>query len=130
MNNTCCSTSFSDYVVQCPDSITIHTLNLDPSTPYLVKILSPVFGAIEVEATTDADGYLVIDIDELPDGFIQAFSGSFNFSVYPLPADGEQIDACIPINLLLAKYYDAVTIEVKIGTLTKSKIGCPLPSEG
>lgn len=129
----CCSPSaFPDYIIQCSDVITIHALNLDPLIDYRVRILSPIFGTIEVDATTNSDGYLEIECSDLPAGFLNAHSGSFQFSVYNVPDDpNDQSDSCDPIKLLLAKYYESVSIDVRPGTLVKSKIACPaLPTGG
>jgi hypothetical protein len=109
--------------------ITINALNLDPSVDYVVRILSPIFGAIEVTASTNADGYLEIQCSDLPPGFLNAHSGSFSFSVYNVPTvEGDELDNCAPIKLLLAKYFESVSIDVRIGSAVKSKIACPVPS--
>lgn len=125
----CCAPSaFEDKIVQCPESITIHTLNLEASTEYRVKIVSAIFGIIEVDAETDANGYLVIDIVDLPEGFMTQYSGTFNISVYPMPSVDEEADACEPISLLLARKYEVVSLSIESGTAVKSKVACPLPS--
>lgn len=126
-NTCCCSTTFRDYVYQCPDSITIYTLNLEADTDYTVLIQSHLFGSIALTATTDADGYLVIDIADLPEGFINQHSGDFSIKVFEFTEEDTDLAACAPVRLLLAKYYDDIVIHAKHGDAVKSTIACELP---
>lgn len=126
-HSCCCTTTFRDYVYQCPESITLFTLNLAAETDYTVLISSPLFGAVQITATTDIDGYLVIDLDDLPAGFINVHSGDFQISVFEFTDIGLDLAACSPIKLLLAKYFDHVEIHSIAGDAVKSTIGCELP---
>lgn len=124
--DACCVNAFSDFVLQCPETITIYTLNLTPSTTYRIMITSPVFGSVSIEADTDVDGYLVIDIDDLPPGFLVQYTGGFTLHVFPSTA-GLSVSTCDPIDLLLARKYKQVQVDMQPGSAVKDTVGCPLP---
>lgn len=120
----CCDKTFSDYIAQCPAGITLYTLNLTPSTDFLVVIASSVFGSISVVATTNEDGYLFIDGDDLPEGFLNQYSGTFKLRVYEITSTPYE---CSEVKLMLGRRYDNVELELKSGAYVKDYVGCPAP---
>jgi len=129
MNTSCCcTTSFRDYVYQCPQTITINTLNLPIDTEYTVLVKSEMFGAVAIPGETNADGQLVIDLIDLPVGFINQYAGEFSISVYNETEVDADLETCTPVRLLIGKYFDDVVIHAKHGDAIKSVIGCAIPS--
>lgn len=127
MNTQCCCTkTFSDYVIQCPESLTVYALNLEPATEYTVLLKSAIFPSKQIDTTTDANGYIVIPIIDLPEGFLNQYSGEYELFVYEKTEDETELDACAPIRLLIAKYFDNISFHVKPGDAVKSRIGCPV----
>lgn len=76
-----CSTCFKTSIPACTDEILIK-LGLEADTPYLLRITDQVPSKTELEITSDGSGYLTIDTDDLPDGFLNPFTGSFTIEIF------------------------------------------------
>lgn len=119
-----CQNIFSDFIVQCPDSIKINSY-LDPATEYKWVITDKFDKQYSGFATTDADGHLEIPVDELPDGLLTSFSGQFKLEIFSTTGVYGQ-EQCDKVFIPLAKNYDSIVFEVKAGNNIKDNIGCEI----
>lgn len=110
-----CTECFSDYLVQCVDSIRVFA-QLEPLTAYTWVVIDKFDKQYSHEFTTDADGFWEIDIDDLPEGLLTQFSGVFILQV--------QDAGCKPIKFKIAQEYDCVMFELRGGSRLKNTIGC------
>lgn len=117
-----CSEVFTDYLVQCPESIKINSY-LDPTTEYKWIITDKFGKEYAGYITTDADGKFEIPIDELPEGLLTSYSGEFELRVYATSGVYGQ-ETCDHVHIPLAKNYESVRFEIKAGTNQKDNIGC------
>lgn len=110
-----CHNCFSDFIVQCPDEIRVYA-QLQPTTMYTWVITDKFDHQWSHEFTTDADGFWIIPIDQLPAGLLTQYSGHFKIEV---------IDQdCKPIKFKVASEYTCIDLTVKGGTRIKDNIGC------
>lgn len=113
-----CSTCFEDYVVKCNEAISVFAQlpALSPYDTYKWVISDKFDHKYEGEFITDENGFWEIDVDDLPDGLLTEFSGSFKLEVFD--------SGCKPVKFKIAQDYDCISFDVKAGTFTKDSIGC------
>lgn len=119
-----CNTCFEDILAKCPESIRVFAQL--PSLPlydsYRWIITDKFDRKYEGSFIVDGDGFWSIPVDELPDGLLTEYSGSFKLEVL----DGD----CKPIKFKIAKEYDCISFEVKAGTFVKDNLGCEFTCVG
>lgn len=113
-----CDTCFTDYIVQCNDAINVFA-KLEPDAPYQWVITDKFDKQYAGTFTTDADGFWQIPVDDLPEGLLTEYSGTFTLQVF---ADAYACDE--PIRFLIAQSYDCITFNVRGGTRIKDSLGC------
>jgi hypothetical protein len=112
---TTCCTCFTDYIVQCPDEIQVYA-QLQPTTMY-TWVITDKFGKQWSDSfTTDADGFWVIPVADLPAGLLTEFSGSFKLEVID--------QSCKPVKFKIAQEYTCIAFSIKGGTRVKDNLGC------
>jgi hypothetical protein len=113
----CCSTTFTDYLGTCPDDIIYVNTPLTVGTTYYWKITDK-FGNEYTGSSTVTDATkLAIDASTLPEGLLSKHAGQMVIQVYR----DEYYQILQP--LLMSKYYEGVTFEVKHNTSDKSTLG-------
>lgn len=110
---TCC---FDDYIVKCDDEINVFA-KLTPATSYQWVITDKFERQYSGDFTTDADGFWVIPVADLPAGLLTEFSGSFKLEVYQ---DGN----CMPVPFLIAQKTDCIMFNIAAGDRIKNNLGC------
>lgn len=118
-----CSSNFFDYLVSCPDNIRVNVKL--PILPYVFYnwIITDKFGnQFSGDLQSDEEGYY-IPVDQLPDGSLTAYSGSFSIQFYQSGVE------CKAVPFLAAKYYDKMNFEVQPGTRVKDYLGCAFECE-
>lgn len=112
-----CTWCFEDYVVKCDDEINVFA-KLTPTTNYKWVITDKFDRQYSGDFTTDADGFWVIPVADLPPGLLTEFSGQFKLQVF------EGDSNCTPINFLIAQMTDCITFNVAAGERIKNNLGC------
>ena len=110
-----CACCFEDYLAKCNTEITVYA-KLSPTTDYRWVITDKNDKKYEGDFTTDADGFWVIPVDQLPPGLLTEYSGQFTLQVYD--------DGCKPVKFLIAQEHDCIDFTVKGGTFVKENLGC------
>jgi len=110
-----CNTCFEDYLVQCNSDVNVNA-QLAPLSDYTWIITDKFDKQYSGEFTTDTDGFWQIPADDLPDGFLTQFSGTFKLQV--------QDASCKPVKFKIAQEYDCISFALKGGTRVKDTIGC------
>lgn len=111
---TCC---FEDYLVKCSTNINVFA-KLQPATAYLWVITDKFERQYQGDFTTDADGFWVIPVADLPAGLLTEFSGEFKLQVYPTT------DNCAPVKFQVSQITDCIVFGVRAGTREKDNLGC------
>lgn len=111
-----CSTAFHDYLVSCEDAILINT-QLTPSTDYQWVITDKFGNQYSGTGTTDAEGRLSVEVEDLPAGLLNPYGGAFTLWV--------QNTDCQRVPLKMARNYDEIVFDVKPGSRIKDELGCP-----
>lgn len=110
---TCCC--YEDFISDCIDSFTIDA-GLTPETEYKV-IIENKFGQLYIEMiTTDAEGVLIIDLAQYPEGMFNVYAGNFNIRVV-LDCDDQPL-------VFDGKEYTCIDLTVKRSTDLKDAIPC------
>lgn len=118
--NTQCTNCFTDYIVQCNETINVFA-KLAPNETFKWVITDKFDHQYEGEFTTDVNGFWQIDVDDLPEGLLTDYSGNFKLQVYP----NEAYYSCDePISFQIAQTFDCITFNVRGGNRTKANIGC------
>src|SRR5688572_8856200 len=112
---TCC---FVDFIDKCEESLTLNVY-LTPDTEYRWVITVKLENKYEGTATADADGHLVIPVEDLPPGMLTQYSGYFKIHIL-------DAESCTPIKFKIAGEYDCIDFSVSGGTFVKDFIGCPI----
>lgn len=107
---------FHDYIVQCTTELQVNAL-LAPATQYK-WVIRGRFGEYSGYQTTDGNGFFSIPIIDLPEGLLTSYSGEFTLSVL------DAVDTCRSQQFKIAKYYDEICFEVRMGTIEKNNLGC------
>jgi len=119
--------TFTDYLVDCPESIKVNAL-LEPATQYQWVIKDKFGNEHAGTGFSDGNGFLSIDVDDLPAGLLTSYSGDFTLFLYKYPNLGQ------PISFKIADYYDAICFNIKPGNRIKSELGvgfdCVAPGGG
>lgn len=110
-----CGHTFFDHISNCNTAIRVNAL-LQPATPYTWCIRDKFDKEYTGVSISNADGFIDIDLVDLPDGFFTPFSGSFCLTIL----DGQ----CHKIDFKMTKYYDEIHFDVKGGTRVKDALGC------
>lgn len=113
-----CNTCFEDYVAKCNTAIAVYgqLASLPLYESYTWVITDKFDRKYEGSFQVDENGFWEIPVDELPDGLLTEYSGSFNLQVYD--------QGCKPVKFKIAQEYDCISFEVKAGTFTKDFLGC------
>lgn len=113
-----CNTCFEDTLAKCNDTIRVYAQL--PALPlyssYRWVITDKFRNKYEGSFTPDPDGFFDIPVDELPEGLLTQYSGSFSLQVYG--------DGCKPVSFKIAGEYDCATFDIQGGTFVKDTIGC------
>jgi hypothetical protein len=110
-----CNSCFQDYLAKCNLAIQVYA-QLAPLSDYRWIITDKFGNKYQGEFTTDANGFWVIPVDELPSGLLTQYSGEFTLQV--------QDAGCKPVKFKAAQEYDCISFTVKGGTYEKDTIGC------
>lgn len=114
-----CKKYFDDWVCSClygPSEITILTTLAAGS--YTAAFRSPSGSVFTAPAVANAQGDLVIQLEDLPDGFLNPYIGDIFLDLYT----DETLCDRVPIPVRAT--YDTIAIEVKPGNSGKMTIGC------
>lgn len=113
-----CTDCFEDILAKCNDTIKVYAQL--PALPVYSSyrwVISDKFGhQYEGSFVPDEDGFFEIHVDELPDGLLTSYSGSFTLQVYD--------DSCKAVKFKMAGEYDCVGFEIRGGTFVKDSLGC------
>lgn len=118
-----CQKSYKDYIIGSPDSVTVHVL-LQPDTSYLWELTDGQRNIYQQEFTTDGDGYGVIDMSVLPEGFANAYQAPLIIRVKLSDAE------CTHVPLVIVQRFQEIQMGFRAGTATKDWIGCPIEPPG
>lgn len=110
-----CHNCFTDYLSNCGTTLTINTI-LHSTANYKWVITDKFDQKYSGDVISNADGGIVIQTSELPDGFLNNYAGDFKLEI--------QDATCKPIKFLIASEYDCIGFTVKGGTFVKDEIGC------
>lgn len=111
---TCC---FEDYIVKCGVAINVYA-KLTPATNYKWVITDKFERQYEGAFTTDADGFWVITVAELPAGLLTEVSGDFRLQVFAVDEN------CAPVKFQIAQITDCINFTIHAGTRVKDNLGC------
>lgn len=113
-----CDTCFPDFIAKCNEAINVYAQL--PSLPlyssYKWVITDKFDNKYEGSFVVDENGFWEIAVEDLPEGLLTQYSGSFNLEVYD--------ESCKPVKFKIAQEYDCIQFTVKGGTFTKDYIGC------
>lgn len=116
-----CNDCFYDYIVRCLENLYVNA-QLAPATTFTWIITDKFDHQYQGTFTTDAAGFWVIPVEDLPAGLLTEFSGEFRLQV---------LDAgCKPIKFKIAQEYDCITFGVRGGTRIKDTLGCEFTCMG
>lgn len=118
-----CQKSYSDYIIGSPEEVTVHVL-LQPDTVYLWELTDGQKNIYHQEFTTDSDGFGVIDMSGLPEGFANAYQAPLTIRVKV--ADSE----CTYVPLVIAQRFLQIQMSFRAGTGNKDWIACPIQPPG
>jgi len=110
-----CTTCFEDFIAKCNLEIQSY-LQLAPLTDYKWVITDRRDLKYQGDFTTDADGFWVIPVDQLPPGLLTEFSGLFTLEVQDL--------GCKPVKFKAAQEFYCAQFTIKGGTYEKNTLGC------
>lgn len=115
-----CNCTFYDYLGTCPDDIIYINTPLTEGQTYYWKITDK-FGNEYTGSAVATATQLPIDTSGLPTGLLNKHGGTKLVEVY--------MDAGYTIRrpLLMSKYYDGVTFDVRHNTSNDSDLGTQLP---
>lgn len=85
---TTCETCYQIKLPSCVDSILLKA-GLDPSNAFTWVITDKFGNKYSKEVTSDVNGYITIDVDDLPEGLLTPFSGTFELAI--LNSGGETV---------------------------------------
>lgn len=113
-----CETCFPDYIAKCNDAIRVYAQlpALAAYQNYRWVITDKFQNKYEGAFVVDENGFWEIDVDDLPEGLLTEYSGSFRLQVYD--------QSCAPVKFKVAKDYDCINFEIKGGTFVKENLGC------
>jgi len=112
---TSCACCFTDFIAKCNLELQVYA-QLTPLSDYRWIITDKFGKKYQGDFTTDADGFWVIPVDQLPAGLLTEFSGQFSLEV--------QDSGCKPVKFKIAQEYDCIDFTVKGGTYEKNTLGC------
>lgn len=115
--HTQCDNCFTDYIVQCNDTINVFA-KLQPNEQYYWVITDKFTRQYAGDFTTDVNGFWAIPVTDLPEGLLTEYSGTFTLQVF---ADAY---ACSPLTFLIAQEYDCLVFNIRAGTRVKNNLGC------
>jgi hypothetical protein len=112
-----CSSSFHDYLVQCPDGITVNLVaDAGPYSALRWLIIDKFSNEYSGNLITNGNGGFTIPVDELPEGLLTSYSGVFELKVL-------DVDNNRPIPFYIAGSYDSIVFEVRRGDYIKNELG-------
>lgn len=114
-----CNEFFEDYISNCNDNIEVNAA-FDPLTLLKWVLTAPNGNEYYGEATTEADGQLLIPVADLPAGLLNQYAGMFKLQFFDTPYQ------CRKVNFVIGKQYDAIAFIIKAGNNQKPNLGCPL----
>jgi len=110
----CC---FIDTLAKCETEIQVNAM-LEPASWYRWVITDKFDNRYEGEMLTDANGFFVIPVADLPAGLLTQYSGSFKLQVFQLYA------ACAAEKFKVAGVFDCIEFTITGGTFEKNNLGC------
>jgi hypothetical protein len=110
----CC---FIDTLAKCETEIQVYAM-LEPESWYRWVITDKFDNRYEGEMLTDANGFFIIPVTDLPAGLLTQYSGSFKLQVFQLYA------ACNPEKFKVAGVFDCIEFTITGGTFEKNNLGC------
>lgn len=116
-----CNSAFYDYLVQCPEGIKVNIqADAGPYAAITYRIIDKFSNQYSGQLVTDGYGGFIIPVEDLPDGLLNSYAGTFELQVL---ADG------YPVRFLIAGYFDSIVFSVRRGTEIKDNLGvqitCP-----
>ena len=112
-----CHQSFTDYLVNCPEGITVNLVTDSPPYSALRWLIIDKFSnEYSGDLITNGNGGFTIPVDELPDGLLTSYSGVFELKVL-------DVDNNRPIPFFIAGSYDSILFDVRRGNYIKDEIG-------
>ena len=113
-----CDTCFTDTLAKCNDTIKVYAQlpALSLYSSYRWVITDKFNNKYEGSFVPDEDGFFEIPVDELPEGLLTQYSGSFLLQVYG--------DGCKPVNFKIAQEVDCINFVIEGGTFVKDTLGC------
>lgn len=112
MNCNCC---FVDFIAKCNLEIQMF-LQLAPLTDYRWVITDKFDKKYEGDFTSDANGFWVIPVSDLPSGLLTEYSGLFTIEILD--------SGCRPVKFKAAQEFYCAQFTVKGGTYEKDTLGC------
>lgn len=110
-----CSAFFIDHISNCNERIRVNAL-LEPATPYEWCIRDKFGKEYTGQSVSNAEGFIDIEIADLPDGFFTPYSGLFSLIIL----DGQ----CKKTDFKIAQYFDEIRFDVTGGSRVKDQLGC------
>lgn len=110
-----CACCFEDYIAKCNLEIQMY-LQLAPLTGYRWVITDKFDKKYEGDFTSDANGFWVIPVSDLPSGLLTEYSGLFTIEILD--------SGCRPVKFKAAQEFYCAQFTVKGGTYEKDTLGC------
>lgn len=110
-----CANTFHDFISNCNTALKVNAL-LQPATSYTWSITDKFGKEYNGIALTDDQGFLSIQIADLPAGFFTEFSGAWKLQIL----DGD----CHELDFKMAKFYDSIEFQAIGGSRVKDSLGC------
>lgn len=111
-----CGNTFFDYISNCGSTIKVNAL-LFPAVPYTWLLKDKFGNNYSGISIADEEGFITIDVTDLPDGFFTPWSGTFVLHI-------EDEDGCGIRDFKVAQMFESITFHVKGGTHVKNNLGC------
>lgn len=114
-----CKKEFEDWVCAClygPSELTI--LTTLAAGDYVAVFQNHTADKYTAPAVADADGNLVIQLEDLPEGYINRYAGAIVMELFTDETLCDKVD--IPVRAT----YDRIWIDIKGGNSGKMTIGC------
>lgn len=118
-----CHSTYYAVVPMCfPETGITVDVNLQPNTDYLYMFTTPYGKTYADSITTDAEGKVILTLDQVPRDMLNPWLRLFQLSFYPVVDD---VHACDPTTFTMCgSTYDTIAIRFIEGEGLPAIIGC------
>lgn len=111
-----CGHTFFDFISNCGSTLKVNAL-LSPAIPYEWQITDKFNNTYSGISIADEQGFISIDVTDLPDGFFTPWSGTFVLKI-------KDPNSCGFNDFKIAQFVESIQFDVKGGTRIKESLGC------